>query len=563
LQRQKRIPATIPGMIEKTSHKANSGNIILVGMMGSGKTTVGRVLARQLGKKFVDSDEEIQRRTGVTIPHIFDVEGEEGFRQRESAVLEDLSERNDLVLATGGGAILSAHNRAVLKASGTVVYLKSSVHDLWQRTRHDTNRPLLQTADPRAKLQELFEQRDPLYAEIADIVMHTGKQSVHVLLLRLQQRLHELQALSNAGDDESMKTLNVGLAERSYPIHIGNDLLNKPELLLPYLPRKRAVIVSNTTVAPLYLERLTEGLAKHQIQVESIVLADGEQYKNSESMNLIYDALLRSHCERSTPIIALGGGVIGDMTGFAAASYLRGVPFIQIPTTLLSQVDSSVGGKTGINHPLGKNMIGAFYQPLVVLADVTTLNTLPDKELRAGVAEVIKYGLIRDLPFLEWLEANIEKLLARDKDALQYAITRSCQNKAEVVGVDERESGERALLNLGHTFGHAIENGMGYGAWLHGEAVAAGTIMATDLSHRLGWLSADDVGRVRKLFERAGLPTVGPKLGAEKYMQLMGLDKKVADGKIRFVLLKSLGSAVMTGDVPQALLEQTLEACSG
>jgi 3-dehydroquinate synthase len=550
-------------MSDTTSHKEKSGNVILIGMMGSGKTTVGRLLAKQLGKTFIDSDEEIQRRTGVTIPHIFDVEGEAGFRQRESAVLEDLAERSDLVLATGGGAILSPHNRSVLKASGAVVYLKSNVHDLWQRTRHDTNRPLLQTADPRGKLQELFEQRDPLYAEIADIVMQTGKQSVHVLLIRLQQRLQEMSARSNVGDDKSMKTLSVGLAERSYPIHIGNDLLNKPELLLPYLPRKRAVVVTNTTVAPLYLGRLTEVLAKHQIQVESIILPDGEQYKNNESMNVIYDALLRSRCERSTPIIALGGGVVGDMTGFAAASYLRGVPFIQIPTTLLSQVDSSVGGKTGINHPLGKNMIGAFYQPLVVLADVTTLDTLSDKELRAGIAEVIKYGLIRDLPFLEWLEANIEKLLSRDKVALQYAIARSCQNKAEVVGVDERESGERALLNLGHTFGHAIENGMGYGVWLHGEAVATGTIMATDLSHRLGWLSAEDVMRVRKLFERAGLPTIGPKLGAEKYMQLMGLDKKVADGKIRFVLLKSLGNAVMTGDVPQAMLEQTLEACSG
>lgn len=550
-------------MSDTTPQNANTGNVILIGMMGSGKTTVGRLLAKQLGKTFIDSDEEIQRRTGVTIPHIFDVEGEAGFRQRESAVLEDLSVRGDLVLATGGGAILSAHNRAILKAGGTVVYLKSSVHDLWQRTRHDTNRPLLQTADPRAKLQELFEQRDPLYAEIADIVMHTGKQSVHVLLQRLQQRLHELHVRSKSGDDESMKTLSVGLAERSYPIHIGNDLLGKSELLLPYLSRKRAVVVSNTTVAPLYLQRLMEGLNQHQIQVESIVLPDGEQYKNSESMNVIYDALLRSRCERSTPIIALGGGVIGDMAGFAAASYLRGVPFIQIPTTLLSQVDSSVGGKTGINHPLGKNMIGAFYQPLVVLADVATLDTLPDKELRAGVAEVIKYGLIRDLPFLEWLETNVEKLLARDKEALRYAIARSCQNKAEVVGADERESGERALLNLGHTFGHAIENGMGYGAWLHGEAVAAGTIMATDLSHRLGWLSSDDVARVRKLFERAELPTIGPKLGVEKYMQLMGLDKKVADGKIRFVLLKSLGNAVITGDVPQTLLEQTLEACSG
>ncbi len=543
------------------SHKYASGNIILIGMMGAGKTTVGKQLAKHLGKTFVDSDEEIQRRTGVTIPHIFDVEGEAGFRQRESAVLEELMQRRDIVLATGGGAVLSPLNRSILRQGGLVVYLKSSVHDLWQRTRHDHNRPLLQTADPRAKLQELYEQRDPLYAEIADILMPTGKQSVQVLLLRLQQRLDTVQNPIQTKDQDFMQTLTVGLAERSYPIHIGNGLLDRPELLLPYLPRKRTVIVSNTTVAPIYLDRLSSGLIQHGIQVESIILPDGEQYKNSDSLNTIYDALLKTRSERTTPLIALGGGVIGDITGYAAATYLRGVPFIQIPTTLLAQVDSSVGGKTGINHPLGKNMIGAFYQPQIVLSDSATLNTLPDKELRAGIAEIIKYALIRDLSFLEWLETNMEKLLSRDKAALQYAIARSCENKAEVVGADERESGERALLNLGHTFGHAIENGMGYGVWLHGESVAAGTIMAADLSQRLGWITAQELIRVRTLFERAGLPTVAPKLGAEKYLQLMGLDKKVADGKMRFVLLKSLGNAVMTADVPQTLLGQTLEAC--
>ncbi|MDP1939735.1 MAG: 3-dehydroquinate synthase, partial [Gallionella sp.] len=261
------------------------------------------------------------------------------------------------------------------------------------------------------------------------------------------------------------------------------------------------------------------------------------------------------------PLIALGGGVIGDMTGYAAATYLRGVPFIQIPTTLLSQVDSSVGGKTGINHPLGKNMIGAFYQPRLVLADISTLDTLPDNELSAGLAEVIKYGLIRDLPFLEWLEQNMDKLLARDTEALQYAVLRSCQHKAEVVAADERESGERALLNLGHTFGHAIESGMGYGNWLHGEAVAAGTVMAADLSQRMGWISAQDVVRIRTLFQRARLPVVSPDLGVEKYLDYMGHDKKVEGGKMRFVLLQEVGKAVLKGDVPSALLQQTLEAC--
>ncbi len=358
-----------------------------------------------------------------------------------------------------------------------------------------------------------------------------------------------------------MQTLTVGLAERSYPIHISSGLLGRAELLLPHLSHKRAAIVTNTTVAPLYLDQLNELLQVHGVNVVPIILPDGEEYKNAETLGLIYDALLTNRCERNTPLIALGGGVIGDMTGYAAATYLRGVPFIQIPTTLLAQVDSSVGGKTGINHPQGKNMIGAFYQPQIVLVDIATLHTLPDAELRAGIAEVIKYGLIRDLPFFEWLEQNMDKLLARDADALQYAIARSCQNKAEVVAADERESGERALLNLGHTFGHAIETGMGYGTWLHGEAVATGTIMAADLSRRLGWISAEEKSRTRRLIERAGLPVIAPDLGEEKYLQLMGLDKKVLGGKMRFVLLKGIGHALMSADVPPELLRQTLQSC--
>ncbi len=544
--------------------KRTSGNIILVGMPGSGKTTVGRLLAKQLQGSFVDSDEEIQQRTGVTIPHIFDVEGETGFRQRESAVLAELAHRTNMVLATGGGAPLSASNRALLQQCGVVVYLKSSVHDLWHRTRHDHNRPLLQTADPYAKLQTLYEQRDPHYQEIADIVMHTGKQSVHMLLEKLLERLSAWRQAGETQETTPMQTLTVGLAERSYPIHIGRGLLQRTaELLLPSLPAKRTVIVTNATVAPLYLHRLQSALERQGVHCRSIVLADGEQYKNAESIDTIYNELLASHSERNTPLIALGGGVIGDMAGFAAATYLRGVPFIQIPTTLLAQVDSSVGGKTGINHPLGKNMIGAFYQPRLVLADTDTLDTLPDKELSAGLAEVIKYGLIRDVPFLEWLEANMEKLRARDKTALQYAIVRCCQNKAEVVAADERESGERALLNLGHTFGHAIENGMGYGVWLHGEAVAAGTLMAADLSRRLGWLNNEDVNRVRALLQQAGLPTVAPALGVSKYLQLMELDKKVIAGKMRFVLLRKLGQGVVADEVAQSVLSETLEACSG
>jgi 3-dehydroquinate synthase len=448
-----------------------------------------------------------------------------------------------------------------MREGGVVVYLKSSVYDLWQRTRHDHTRPLLRTENPRAKLQELFEQRDAMYCDVANVIIHTSKQSVHTLVSRLTKRLYPPQHTNQESQMNNIHTLNVGLGDRSYPIHIGHDLLNHLELLLEYLPKKRVAIVTNTTVAPLYLERVKTQLEQHGITVQTIILPDGEQYKNADSLTQIYDELLRQRSERSTPLIALGGGVIGDMTGYAAATYLRGVPFIQIPTTLLAQVDSSVGGKTGINHPLGKNMIGAFYQPKVVLADTATLNTLADKELRAGIAEVIKYGLIRDVEFLTWLEHNMSKLLARDADALQYAIAHSCHHKAEVVGADELENGERATLNLGHTFGHAIENGMGYGAWLHGEAVAAGTIMAVDLSVRLGWLTAADLQRVRALFALAGLPTVSPKMGVDKYLSLMGLDKKVVGGKIRFVLLTALGKAIITDEVPENLLRLTLETC--
>lgn len=355
-----------------------------------------------------------------------------------------------------------------------------------------------------------------------------------------------------------MQTLTVELGDRSYPIHIGQDLLSRTELILPYLKRKQVAVVTNTTVAPLYLDKLASSLQAQGVTVLPVILPDGEQYKNSETLNTIYDALLGHRCERSTTLIALGGGVVGDMTGYAAATYLRGVPFIQIPTTLLSQVDSSVGGKTGINHPLGKNMIGAFYQPQLVLADTDTLDTLPDRELSAGFAEVIKYGLIRDPDFFAWLEINMQKLLDRDPQALAYAIYRSCANKATVVAADERESGERALLNLGHTFGHAIENGMGYGVWLHGEGVAAGTMLAADLSRRMGWLTEADVRRIERIFKAGHLPTQAPALGSEKYLDLMGLDKKVADGKIRLILLRAIGQAVMTGDYPQDLLRETL-----
>ncbi|MDI6746045.1 MAG: 3-dehydroquinate synthase [Rhodocyclaceae bacterium] len=356
-----------------------------------------------------------------------------------------------------------------------------------------------------------------------------------------------------------MITLNVSLGTRSYPIYIGPALLDTK---LNSFVQRQVAIVTNEVVAPLYLKKLAQPLKDAGLAVSEIILADGEAHKNWESLNHIYDCLLAERCDRTTPIIALGGGVVGDLAGFAAATYQRGVPFIQVPTTLLAQVDSSVGGKTGINHPRGKNMVGAFWQPQLVLADTDTLNTLPDRELSAGLAEVIKYGLIRDLPFLEWLEGNIEKLMARDSVALSYAIERSCMNKAQVVAGDELETakqGGRALLNLGHTFGHAIETGMGYGVWLHGEAVATGTMMALELSRRLGWLADGDIERVERLFVQARLPVRGPKLGAERYLDLMGHDKKVIAGRLRLVLLKQLGEAVTWADAPKTEIRAAIE----
>jgi 3-dehydroquinate synthase len=356
-----------------------------------------------------------------------------------------------------------------------------------------------------------------------------------------------------------MLTVTVDLGSRSYPIHIGTKLIGQADLIVRHLSQPRVAIVTNPVVGRLYLEPLTGALQRAGVASVPVMLPDGESYKNWETLNLVFDRLLSERCERKTALVALGGGVIGDITGFAAATYLRGVPFIQVPTTLLAQVDSSVGGKTGINHPLGKNMIGAFYQPRLVLADIDTLQSLPARELAAGLAEVIKYGLIHDVAFMAWLEQNMERLIARDAEALACAVRRSCEIKALIVSQDERETDVRALLNLGHTFGHAIEAGLGFGAWLHGEAVAAGSVLAAQLSQRMGLLTESDVKRTVDLFRRAGLPTVAPQLGTVRYLELMGMDKKVEQGRLRLVLLERIGKAFVTAEFPQPALHAVLD----
>ncbi len=349
-----------------------------------------------------------------------------------------------------------------------------------------------------------------------------------------------------------MKTLQLELGERSYPIHIGPGLISQPDLYQPHIRGRQVMLVSNETVAPLYLQSVREALSGYQL--EQVILPDGEEYKTLGILNRIFDALLEKRFNRNCCLVALGGGVVGDMTGFAAASYQRGVDFIQLPTTLLAQVDSSVGGKTG------ENMIGAFHQPRCVLADTSTLDTLDDRQLSAGIAEVLKYGLIEDAGFFTWLENNMPRLLARDTQVLIYAIERSCQCKAEIVAADERESGKRALLNLGHTFGHAIETGMGYGNWLHGEGVAAGMAMAADLSARHGWISHADVECIRRLLAQARLPVDAPAdISREQFLDLMAVDKKVLDGRLRLILLDAIGKAKICSDFETGLLNQTLE----
>jgi shikimate kinase/3-dehydroquinate synthase len=551
-----------------------SGNIFLVGLMGAGKTTVGRALAKKLNKRFIDSDHEIEARTGASIPLIFEIEGEASFRQREAEVIRDLTAQQDVVLATGGGAVLNAESRTYLKSRGTVIYLRASVNSLLQRTGHDRNRPLLQNADPRKTLEDLTRIRDPLYNEVAHFVVDTGRPNVQFLMQSILLQLGPEHGQGCAVQDNSSltpamtpplsvsHTLNVDLGDRSYPITIGQALLSDKTIVSAKIPGKRVAIVTNTVVAPLYLDQLTQTLAAAGKQVTHIILPDGEEEKNWASLMKVFDVLLAEKCDRKTTLVALGGGVIGDLTGFAAAAYMRGVPFVQVPTTLLSQVDSSVGGKTGINHPLGKNMIGAFYQPQAVIADISTLNTLPPRELSAGLSEIIKHGAIIDAPFFDWIEANIDKLVQKDAEALAYAIKRSCEIKADVVRQDERESGLRAILNFGHTFGHAIESGMGYGVWLHGEAVGCGMAMAADLSYRLGFIDEQTKVRITAVVKAAGLPTRAPDLGVARWLELMEVDKKNEGGQIKFILLKPLGTSVIMS-VPQDTLLQTLEACVG
>ena len=524
-------------------------SIVLVGLMGAGKTSIGRRLAARLGLPFHDADAEIELAAGCTVPELFSRYGERAFRDGERRVIRRLLAGDPQVLAFGGGAFMDTETRAAARAEAVTVWLRCPLHTLVRRVSGRDHRPLLAGGDPTDILQRLIDQRYPIYAE-ADIVVDCGDESPDVTTAQVLDALLAWQA---------PRRLSVVLASTSYDVVIGDDLLSRAgALLAPVLPQKRAVVVTDTTVAAQHLPALQRGLAATGIAMQQIVVPVGEASKSLQSYFSVVDQLLEARVERRTTVIALGGGVVGDLAGFAAATVLRGVPFVQIPTTLLAQVDSSVGGKTAVNTPRGKNLVGAFYQPRMVLADTATLATLPPRELRAGYAEIAKAGLIGDAAFFAWCESHGAAIVSGDRDVQAEAIKRACAFKAAVVGDDEREekpNDGRALLNLGHTFGHALEAEYGYdGGLLHGEGVAVGLGLAFKLSARLGHCLPADVERVVSHVAATGLPAelgmLNRRFSAAALIGHMRRDKKVRDGALNFVLARGIGQAFTAADVP-------------
>jgi shikimate kinase/3-dehydroquinate synthase len=524
-------------------------SIVLVGLMGAGKTSIGRRLAARLGLPFRDADQEIELAAGCTIPELFQRYGEPAFRDGERRVIRRLLAGDPMVLAFGGGAFMDPQTRDVTRTEAISVWLRCTLPTLVRRVATRDNRPLLAGRDREDTLRQLMEQRYPIYAE-ADLIVDCGDEPPD----------HTTAGVMNALLDwKPARRLHVVLSSTSYDVVIGDNLLARAgALLAPKLPQKRAVVITDQTVAELHLPTLMAGLAETAISASAIVIKGGEASKNLETYLEIVDQLLEARVERRTAVIALGGGVVGDLAGFAAATTLRGLPFIQIPTTLLSQVDSSVGGKTGVNTRRGKNLVGAFYQPRMVLADTATLGTLPPRELRAGYAEIAKAGLIGDAAFFAWCERHGPGIVAGDREAQAEAIRRACAFKAAVVGDDEREekpNDGRALLNLGHTFGHALEAEYGYdGGLLHGEGVAIGLGLAFKLSARLGYCAAADAERVIAHVSAVGLPAdlsmLNRRFSADRLIGHMRRDKKMRDGALHFVLTRGIGQAFTSADVP-------------
>jgi shikimate kinase/3-dehydroquinate synthase len=535
-------------MLATVNHEAKMTpkSIVLVGLMGAGKTAIGKRLAAKLNLPFYDSDQEIERAAGMSVAEIFARHGEPHFRAGEKRVIERLLAGPPVVLATGGGAFMDEETRGAIAAAAVSVWLHSPVHVLVNRVRGRSHRPLLNQGDPAEILARLLEVRGPVYA-LADIIFTESEDTAEVTTNKVLETI-----LAHTPP----RRVPVNLAQNSYEVVIGPELLGRAgALMAPVLPGKRVVIVSDEIVAALHLARLQASLDAVGIAHEMITVPAGEASKSFESFGRVVSGLLDLHVDRHTAVVALGGGVIGDLAGFAAAATLRGLPFVQIPTSLLAQVDSSVGGKTGINAAQGKNLIGAFHQPRIVLADTAILGTLPVREWRAGYAEIVKAGLIADAEFYAWCEQNGAAMLAGDSGLVAQAVERAVAFKARVVAGDEREEkkdGGRALLNLGHTFAHALEAETGYGAGLlHGEAVAVGIVLATQLSANLGFCPQEDAGRIAAHFAAVGLPVRIAELPVEHLLSHMKQDKKMKAGRLTFILTRGIGQAFTCSDVPE------------
>lgn len=526
-------------------------NIVLIGFMGAGKTTVGRRLAAVLNRPFIDVDQMIEADASRSIGDIFRADGEAAFRAMEADAVRRASGAKNAIIAVGGGAIVNRDNMEALRRSGTLVWLRVPLEDMTARAALEGGRPLLQDAEAAAAL---YEERLPLYS-LADIIVDADGLGPDETAKAVKERLE------GGPDDEQRETVHVDLGERSYDVHVGAGVLDRAGQLCEAAGlSKRGLLITNPTVGRLYGSALLRTLARSGLRVPKVDIPDGEQYKCSATLHTIYEAALSHRLERSGAFFALGGGVVGDVAGFAAASYLRGVDFVQVPTTLLAQVDSSVGGKTGINLDEGKNLVGAFHQPRLVLADVSTLQTLPERQLQAGFAEVIKYGAIADGPLFDFLAARRLRLAEQHTGAITKVVARSCAIKADIVKQDERETaGVRELLNFGHTVGHALEVLGGYTRWLHGEAVAIGMVTAAFLSVRAGTLSEADAGRLINLIGDFGLPVSPGEVDTEQLLAALRLDKKVRRNRPRFVLLRGIGAAYVTDEVEDEWVKEAIE----
>lgn len=567
--------------------------IVLIGMMGSGKSTVGRLLARQIGFPFIDTDHLIEAQTGKSIPTIFAEEGEAAFRRYENIVVDQLAALDRVVIACGGGTLLDRTNREKLRINSLWIYLNASVETLWKRLSHSSQaiakRPLLQKGDPLKTLSMLIEERQQIYSQ-ADLIITTGDQPAQAVVQTIVEKLPDSilrqpngrserwEAPIAATDDSNVKNrsdrpvnagntveeVRVELGERSYSVYIGESLLERVgEMLAPLLPvpadgKRLAVIIGQPMPNRLYAQTLNQSLSKAGYETHVLEVVDGEQAKNLDVAAGLYDELVALRADRDTILLSLGGGVVCDLVGYVAATFMRGIPFVQVPTSLLAQVDASIGGKVAVNHPAGKNLIGSFYQPQAVFVDLRTLDSLPPAEFRNGMAEVIKYALLAGEKDFVLLEHEHEAINRREETALRTMIARCCRAKADVVSADETETGLRMILNLGHTFAHAFESLSGYKNLKHGEAVAIGCCLAAELSHRLGMIDGATVDRITRLFKLYSLPTRADGFDPESVYQRFFHDKKALGGKLRFVLMQGIGDIVIRDDVQASTLLQLL-----